>query len=84
MPDVQEFAFVSKKLALARLKKRLGKNDSIVVGLPTNPLPASFEIVVKARSDVLPVARRFFNNPLVGNDPGTHDGVAFARYPASP
>jgi hypothetical protein len=42
-------------------------------------LPASFEIVVKTRSDVLPVARRFFNDPLVDNDPGTHDGVAFAR-----
>jgi hypothetical protein len=85
MSGVQESAFVFKKPALQRFKKRLGKNDSIVVvGLPTNPLPASFEIVVKTRSDVLPVARRFFNDPLVDNDPGTHDGVAFARYPAIP
>ena len=35
MPEVQEFAFVSKKLALHRLKKRLGKNDSIVRWITT-------------------------------------------------
>ena len=37
MPEVQEFAFVSKKLALQRFKKRLGKNDSIVVRLRPTP-----------------------------------------------
>lgn len=80
MPEVQEFAFVSKRLALLRLLMRLG----ILVWPRSNPVPASFEIVVKARSDVLPVARRFFTNPLVDNDPGTHDGVWFAHYPTSP
>ena len=86
MTEVQEFALVSKKLGLLRLKKRLGKNGAAIFSGwdGHNPLPAYFEIVVKAHSDVLPVARRFFNNPLVDNDPGTHDGVTFAHYPTNP
>jgi hypothetical protein len=89
MPEVQEFAFVSKKLALLQLEKllKLSKSNAatMVSGLKGhNPVPAYFEIVVKTRSDVLPVARRFFSNPLVDNDPGTHDGVAFGHYPKIP
>jgi hypothetical protein len=86
MPEVQEFAFVSKKLGLLRFKKQLGKNGLDVFSSLKghNPLPAGFEIVVKTRGDVLPVARRFFKNPLVANDPGTHDGVALGHYPTIP
>ena len=80
MPEVREFAFVSKRLSLLRLLKRLG----ILVWPRSNPVPASFEIVVKSRGDVLPLARSFFTDPLVDNDPGTHDGVSFARSPTSP
>jgi len=80
IPGVQEFAFVSKKLTMMRWLERHG----ILVWLRSNPLPASFEIIVKSRDDVLPVARRLFKNPLVDNDPGTHDGVAFTHSPASP
>jgi FtsX extracellular domain len=80
MPEVQEFAFVSRRLAWMRLLERRG----ITVWLRPILLPASFEIIVKSRDDVLPVARRFFNDPLVDNDPHTHDGVAFINHPASP
>ncbi len=80
MPEVREFAFVSNRLALPRYET---ENGATVVRWPS-PIPAYFEIVVKARSDVLPVARRFFSNPLVDNDPGTHDGVGFAHSPTSP
>lgn len=78
-PGVREFAFVSKHLTMMRLLERLGD----LVWVRSNPLPASFEIVVKSRGDVLPVARRFFNNPFVRDDPGTHDGVGFALPPTS-
>lgn len=78
MPEVQEFAFVSKNLALLQLKKQLGKNAATIFSElhGNNPLPASFRIVVKASSQVLQVAQRFYGNPLVDNDPGTHDGVS--------
>ncbi len=80
MPEVQEFAFVSKKVALLRYETQNG----LMVLRGPSAFPAYFEIVVKAWSDVLPVARRFFNNPHVDNDPGTHDGIAFAHSPTSP
>ena len=89
MPEVQKFAFVSKKLALLQFEKLLKLSKSSAATMASglkghNPVPAYFEIVVKTRSDVLPVSRRFFSNPLVDDDPGTHDGVTFGRYPKIP
>ena len=85
MSEVQEFAFVSKKLGMLRFEKQLKNAAAIIAGLKGhNPFPAYFEIVLKTHSDVLPVARRFFNNPLIDNDPGTHDGVGLPRPATSP
>jgi cell division protein FtsX len=79
---VRSFAYISRKLALQRLKKYLAKTDAIDEG--NLPLPPSFEIVVKARGDAPSIAKRFVNNPLVANDPGTNDGVGFGDFPTSP
>jgi len=84
MSEVQAFAFVSQKLALQRMRKRLANNHSTIVLPDTLMFPASFEIAVKARGDGVSVARRFENNPLVDNDPGTHDGVTFGGFPTKP
>jgi cell division protein FtsX len=86
MPDVQAFAFISRKLALQQLRKELKKNGSSIASSLTStlPLPTSFEIVLKPGGNARAVAQRFTNSPLVDNDPGSHDGVAFEQFPAKP
>ena len=69
--------YISKEEALRRFEQRFGPR--IVNNLPINPLPASFEIQVKNANDVDTVAQRFFKDPTVDNDPGTHNGVKYAR-----
>jgi cell division transport system permease protein len=76
MPEVKSSTYISKDEALQRFRQRFG--DRIVNNLPINPLPASFQIQVKDAGQVDMVARRFFNDPMVDNDPGTHDGVKYA------
>ena len=79
---MQSFAYISHKLALQRFKKYLLKTHSIYEG--NLFLPPSFEIVVKARGGAPMVAKRFVNNPLVDNDPGTNDGIGFGGFPTNP
>jgi len=80
MPEYKSVTYVTKDEALAEFKKRLGPNaQSILENLSTNPLPASFRIYVKDPGQVDTVAGRFFDNPIVANDPGTHNGVHYAR-----
>ena len=76
MPEVVAYHFVTKREALARFRRRFG--EKIVANLPINPLPASFEILVRRSDEVMPVVRRFFRDPIVDNDPGTHDGVKWS------
>jgi len=73
MPEVEAYHFVSKSEALAQFKDRFG--ERIVANLPMNPLPASFEILVRDQADTAKVAQRFYDDPIVDNDPGTHNGV---------
>jgi cell division protein FtsX len=86
MPDVQAFAFISRKLALQQLRKDLKKNGSSIASSLTTtlPLPTSFEIVLKPGGNAWAVAQRFTNSPLLDTDPGSHDGVAFEQFPAKP
>lgn len=79
MPEVKQESvkYVSKDEALQRFEEKFG--ETITRSLPLNPLPASFEIQVKNPSDVDKVAGRFFNDPMVDNDPGTHNGVKYAK-----
>jgi cell division transport system permease protein len=44
IPHVKNIEFISKAEALKILRKRLGKNSSIVSDLPGNPLPRSYRI----------------------------------------
>jgi cell division transport system permease protein len=80
MSEVKSYEYVSKDQALAEFKKRLGPDaDQILANLPTNPLPASFRVQVKDANQVDTVAARFFNDPNVDNDPGTTNGVKYAK-----
>jgi len=76
MPEVVAYHYVTKREALKRFAKRFG--ERIVANLPINPLPASFEILVRDRALAVTVARRFFNDPIVDNDPHTHNGVQYS------
>ena len=74
---VKSYTYISKDEALKRFEQRFGQR--IVQNLPINPLPASYEIQVKDTNQVDAVAAKFFNDPAVDNDPGTHNGVKYAQ-----
>jgi cell division transport system permease protein len=46
IPGVAEVRFVAPDQALERLRSALGDEASVLEGLPSNPLPASFELVL--------------------------------------
>jgi cell division transport system permease protein len=77
MADVKSYKYISKEEALRRFRERFG--ERIVANLPINPLPASYEIQVKNADRVDSVAEAFFTDPTVDNDPGTHNGVKYAK-----
>ncbi len=77
LPDVKSYKYISKQQALDLFRKRFG--ERIVANLPINPLPASYQIQVKNADRVDQVAARFFKDPTVDNDPGTHNGVKYAK-----
>ena len=77
LPDVKSYKYISKEEALRRFRERFG--ERIVANLPINPLPASYEIQVKNADRVDAVAQQFFSDPSVDNDPGTHNGVKYAK-----
>ena len=77
IPEVKTYTYISKEEALARFREKFG--ERIVANLPVNPLPASFEIQAKDANDVDKIAKQFFDDPTVDNDPGTHNGVKYAR-----
>ena len=77
MNDVKSYKYISKEEALARFRERFG--ERIISNLSINPLPASYEVQVKDADRVDSVAQQFFNDPTVDNDPGTHNGVRYAR-----
>ena len=77
IPEVKSYKYISKDEALKRFRERFG--ERIVANLPINPLPASYEIQVNDANQVDAVAAKFFDDPAVDNDPGTHNGVKYAR-----
>jgi cell division transport system permease protein len=80
MSEVKSYRYISKEEALRVFKKRLGDEGATMLeNLPNNPLPASYRIWAKDANQVDTIARRFFNDPIVDNTPGTHDGVRYAR-----
>jgi hypothetical protein len=82
MPEVVAYHYVTKAEALKRFAAYSERIAKVTENLPINPLPASFEILVREGEDVTVVARRFYDDPLAFNDPGTHNGVSIgARIP---
>jgi cell division transport system permease protein len=80
MAEVKSYRYISKEEALRVFKKRLGDEGATMLeNLPNNPLPASYRIWAKDANEVDTIARRFFDDPIVDNTPGTHDGVRYAR-----
>jgi len=75
--EIKSYTYISKDEALRRFRERFG--ERIVANLPINPLPASYEIQVNDADEVDAVARMFFDEPAVDNDPGTHNGVKYAK-----
>ena len=76
IPQVKSYTYISKDEALKRFEQLF--SERIVQNLPFNPLPASYEVQVKDANQVDAVAAKFFNDPAVDNDPGTHNGVKYA------
>ncbi|MHB1390828.1 MAG: permease-like cell division protein FtsX [Thermoleophilia bacterium] len=77
MPEVKEVRFISKEQALARLRDSLKGHEDVLDALSGNPLPPSYQIVLRDPAQINMVAARFFDNPVVDNSPGTHDGVKY-------
>ena len=77
MPEVRDVNFVSKDEALDRLRNSLKGHEDVLDALSGNPLPPSYEITLKDPERIEEVASRFFDNPIVDNSPGTHDGVKY-------
>jgi cell division transport system permease protein len=80
LPQLKSYEYISKEEALRRFKLQLGSGgQDIVDQLTQNPLPASFKIYVKDPNQVDQVAQQFFNDPRVDSDPGTTNGVSYAK-----
>lgn len=77
MPEVKEVNFISKDEALKRLKESFKGHEDVLEALSGNPLPPSYEISLKDPAQINTVASRFFDDPIVDNTPGTHDGVKY-------
>lgn len=77
MPEVKNVDFVSKDEALQRLRDSLKGHEDVLEALSGNPLPPSYTITLRDPGQIEEVAGRFFDNPIVDNTPGTHDGVKY-------
>jgi cell division protein FtsX len=76
MPEIEAYHFATKREALAALRRQLGADANLILkNMKGNPLPASFQLLVRDRAEIADVARRFCDNPIVDNDPGTRNGV---------
>lgn len=75
MPEVVAYHYVTKREALKRFAATSKRMAEVAKNIAVNPLPPSFEILVREGVDVKSVARRFYRDPAVDSDPGTHNGV---------
>lgn len=79
MPEVRDVEFISKEDALNKLRESLEGHEDLLEAISGNPLPPSYVITLRDPDSIDTVATRFFDNPLVDNSPGTHDGVKYAK-----
>ena len=64
-PEVKEVQFIDKDEALKRLKEDLKEHEELLQDLPSNPLPASFEVALKDPELAGTVAAKFEGRPIV-------------------
>ena len=81
MPQVEAYHFMTKREALDSYAKRSGLN---VANLPVNPLPASFQILVRDPAGVAAVASTSSTTPSCSATPArttgcSHPAVALPR-----
>jgi hypothetical protein len=69
-PGVQAYEYFTKKQTIRRIRD--GRPE---VMLASFAAAASYVIHVKDAAQAYAVAQRFFYDPAVNSDPGTHDGV---------
>ncbi|MHB9149394.1 MAG: permease-like cell division protein FtsX [Thermoleophilia bacterium] len=65
LPEVKEVQFIDKDEALKRLKEDLKEHEELLQDLPSNPLPASFEVALKDPELAGTVAVKFEGRPIV-------------------
>jgi len=65
LPEVKEVQFIDKDEALKRLKEDLKDHEELLKDLPSNPLPASFEVALKDPKLAGTVAVKFDGRPIV-------------------
>jgi len=65
LPEVKEVQFIDKDEALKRLKEDLKEHEELLKDLPSNPLPASFEVALKDPELAGTVATTFEGRPIV-------------------
>lgn len=65
LPEVKEVQFIDKDEALKRLKEDLKEHEELLKDLPSNPLPASFEVALKDPELAGTVAVKFEGRPIV-------------------
>lgn len=65
LPEVKEVQFIDKDEALKRLKEDLKEHEEFLKDLPSNPLPASFEVALKDPELAGTVAVKFEGRPIV-------------------
>jgi cell division transport system permease protein len=81
--EIKKYDYVSKDEALKRYEKTLPPElqQQVLQNLPTNPLPASYEVQVKNANQVDAVAKKFMGNPAVDDmktGSNKHDSVVYA------
>lgn len=64
-PEVKEVQFIDKDEALKRLKEDLKEHEELLQDLPSNPLPASFEVALKDPELAGTVSAKFEGRPIV-------------------
>ena len=82
---IRSFAYVSRETAVQHMRERLGEDSPILDLAEGNPLPASFEVVVRPGS-AAEIARELEGAPgLQANRPGQpNPDYAAARLPGEP
>ncbi|MBE0429753.1 MAG: ABC transporter permease [Thermoleophilia bacterium] len=65
MPEVRELRFISKDDAMEIMRERLKGSEEMLEAVSGNPLPASYQIVLKEPEKIEAVASSLYGDPIV-------------------